>query len=128
MSRDPVRGSVVRLDVTGLAAGSEAGAAHPIPAVVVQADRYRYGRTLMVVPFTTNILHARDPRGVPLHPTKANGLSRESVAMCWQVMAVDRDRILGPPIGRVSSAGMDLIAKNIAILVDCQPGYLQGSS
>jgi len=108
--------------------GSEAGTAHPVLAVVVQADRFRFGRTVLVVPFTTNLVHAQDPRGVRLAPTKANGLNQESVAMCWQVMAVDRSRLQGAPVGKIAAAGMDLIAKNVAILVDFEPRYLRGGS
>lgn len=114
---------MIRVDVQGLAAGSEAGAAHPLLAVVVQADRFRFGRTALVVPFTTNMDRALDPFGVPLRRTKANGLAKDSVAMCWQVMAIDRDRIHGKPLGKVEAAGMDLIAKNVAILVDFEPRY-----
>ena len=123
MTLGPDRGSVVRVDATGLARGSEAGAVHSILAVVVQADRFRYGRTVLVVPFTSNLAHAQDPRGVRLVATRGSGLKQESVAMCWQLMAVDRDRLVGSPVGRIAPAGMDLIAKAIAILIDYQPGF-----
>jgi mRNA-degrading endonuclease toxin of MazEF toxin-antitoxin module len=117
---------VVRIDVTELAVGSEAGAAHSLLAVVVQSDQFRFGRTLMVIPLTTNLDRARDPFGVRLTHTKANGLKEDSVAMCWQVMSVERSRIQGAPVGSVAAAGMDLISKNVAVLVDFDPRHLRG--
>jgi len=93
-------------------------------AVVVQANQYRFGRTVLLVPFTSNLAHARDPFGVAVAATQGNGLTMDSVAMCWQVMAVDGNRLVGPPLGRVSTAVLDLVAKNVAVLIEFEPGYL----
>ncbi len=117
------RGSVVQVDVTESARASEAGASHPLLAAVIQSDHFRFGKTVLLVPFTTNLDRAKDPFGVLVASSEQNGLRQDSVAMCWQLMSVDRSRILGGPKGRLAAAALDLIAKDLAILVDYMPRY-----
>jgi len=124
LARPLPRGAVVRLDATIIAVGSEAGATHPVLAVVVQADAFRLGKTVVVVPFTTRLDRARKPFGVLVPRTAGNGLAEDSVAMCWLLWSIDKGRLERRPLGRVSDATLDLISKNVAALIDYEPDYL----
>jgi mRNA-degrading endonuclease toxin of MazEF toxin-antitoxin module len=111
------QGDVVRIDLTTSAVGREAGAAHPLVAIVVQADRYRFGATIVVVPLTTN-LSFDPPYGVPVAADPESGLRAPSMALCHQPMAIDAGRrIVDRPSGRVPQATLDRIARNVAILL-----------
>ena len=87
-SLDPVRGS------------EQAGTR---PVLVLQADPLTtFLRTVVVVPFTTNLQWARFPFCV-LVTTGDGGLASDSSALCHQVQVVDKSRLLRQ-LGRVSDA------------------------
>ena len=69
--------------------GSEAGFRRPV--VVVQADAFtRHGlKTIVSVPLTSSLLRERSPGCVPLS-AEATGLPKPSVALAYQMRAVDR--------------------------------------
>jgi mRNA interferase MazF len=49
---------------------------------------------VVVVPFTTTLSTARFSHTFPLHPAPGNGLDRESIAMVFQIVALDRERFI----------------------------------
>lgn len=71
------------------------------PAVVLQDDAFA-GRSpvVLVVPLTTAVGTLRFSGTVLVQPTAENGLSRRSVALVFQLRAIDRRR-LRERIGRV---------------------------
>ncbi len=83
------------------------------PAVVVQAGaRYEALPTLIVVPLTSQREALRFP-GTFLIPRGAgNGLSEDSVALVFQVRAVDRARV-GMVLGRLSPTDLATLEREL---------------
>lgn len=63
------------------------------PAVAVQTD-IAVTPMLMIVPITSSLGALRFPFTVRIEPSSANGLTLPSVAMVFQLRAIDRRRIL----------------------------------
>ena len=81
----------VELPVTG---GREQAGRRP--AIVLQDDSYAATSPLVVVvPLTTATSATRFQATLLLTPTVANGLSAESVALVFQIRAVDRNTLRG---------------------------------
>lgn len=65
------------------------------PAVVVQDDNYGQGSPLvLVVPITGQTAASRFPGSIEIAPTPENGLTLPSVAMAFQLRALDRARFV----------------------------------
>ena len=65
------------------------------PVVVIQDAAYGAGSPLvLVVPLTSQLAALRFPATVEIMPTAANGLELASVAMVFQVRALDRTRFV----------------------------------
>jgi mRNA interferase MazF len=74
------------------------------PAVVFQDDAYAGGLpVVLVVPLTTSRGAMRFAGTVLIRPAPENGLLQASVALVFQLRAIDRRRVQ-EPIGRVSPA------------------------
>ena len=72
------------------------------PAIVLQDDAYAGGSPLVVVvPLTGAVAAARFAGTLTLEPDSANGLAKISVALVFQVRAIDR-RIVRERIGAIS--------------------------
>lgn len=63
------------------------------PAIAVQTDRVS-SPMLMVVPVTSSLGAMRFPFTVRIEPSKVNGLTFPSVAMVFQLRAIDRKRLI----------------------------------
>lgn len=50
--------------------------------------------TQLVIPMTSNLAALRYPSTVKIEPSSQNGLSTVSVALCFQLRAIDKKRIL----------------------------------
>jgi mRNA-degrading endonuclease toxin of MazEF toxin-antitoxin module len=73
------------------------------PAIVVQkAIASAQLPTVLLIPLTTQLESLRFPGTVLIEVTEENGLRRPSVALVFQLTAVDR-RFLGAQLGRISS-------------------------
>jgi mRNA interferase MazF len=73
------------------------------PAIVVQSERSTTRTsTVLVVPLTSSIDALRFPGTVLVEPDPRNGLRRASVALVFQLTAIDR-RFLSDRLGNVSS-------------------------
>jgi mRNA interferase MazF len=76
------------------------------PAVVVQDQSYAgVLPVVLVVPLTTATATLRFPGTVLIHPDSDNGLREPSVALVFQLRAIDRRRI-GGRIGAVNASGL----------------------
>lgn len=63
------------------------------PAIVVQDAAYGESSPLvLIVPLTSQLAALRFPASVQIDPTDRNGLSASSVAMVFQLRALDRSR------------------------------------
>ncbi|MBD2534952.1 type II toxin-antitoxin system PemK/MazF family toxin [Nostoc flagelliforme FACHB-838] len=63
------------------------------PAIVVQID-IATSPMLMIVPVTSSLGALRFPFTVRIEPSEQNGLTLPSVAMVFQLRAIDRKRII----------------------------------
>jgi mRNA interferase MazF len=96
---DPVRGS------------EQAGTR---PVLVFQADTLNdFLRTVVVVPFTTNLRWSRFPFCVVVQAGDG-GLAAESVALCHQIRVIDKSR-LRQCLGQVSEATIAKVARAIHV-------------
>lgn len=79
------------------------------PAIVLQDSQYGQGSPLViVVPLTSNLSASRFPGAVLIDPEPGNGLSTRSVAMAFQLRAVDRIRFRAR-LGNVSAAIISVV-------------------
>ena len=69
------------------------------PAIAVQADDEQ-SPMLMVIPLTSSVGASRFAFTVEIQPSELNGLTLPSVAMIFQLRAIDRRRIV-KKIGRL---------------------------
>lgn len=63
------------------------------PAIAVQTD-VATSPILMIVPVTSSLGALRFPFTVKIEPSQLNGLTLSSVAMVFQMRAIDRKRII----------------------------------
>jgi mRNA interferase MazF len=63
------------------------------PAIAIQTD-VANSPMLMVVPITSSLGALRFPFTVKIEPSNLNGLTLSSVAMIFQMRAIDRKRII----------------------------------
>ncbi len=63
------------------------------PAVIVNHDSMGALQLKVVVPITDAVRSIRDWH-TPIHPSKGNGLSKESVADCFQVKSISKERFV----------------------------------
>ncbi|MCU0533764.1 MAG: type II toxin-antitoxin system PemK/MazF family toxin [Hydrococcus sp. Prado102] len=63
------------------------------PAIAVQTDTI-ISPMLMVVPITSSLAALRFPFAVKIEPSTANGLNLVSIAMVFQLRAIDPKRIV----------------------------------
>lgn len=73
------------------------------PAIVVQSERAATRLpTVLIVPLTSSVDALRFPGTVLVEPDSQNGLRRSSVALVFQLTALDR-RFLSDRLGNVSA-------------------------
>src|ERR687885_2978339 len=63
------------------------------PAIAVQTD-IATSPMLMIIPVTSSLAALRFPFAVRIEPSEDNGLTLPSVAMVFQMRAIDRKRII----------------------------------
>lgn len=79
------------------------------PAIIVQSQKVSTRiPTLLVVPLTSQIDALRFPGTVLVEADSDNGLRRASIALVFQLTAVDQ-RYLGDHLGKVSQTVLDEI-------------------
>jgi mRNA interferase MazF len=97
-------GDIVWVDLPATGGHAQAGRR---PAIVVQeASVSSVVPTALIVPLTTQIDALRFPGTFLIEPDVGNGLRRASVALIFQLTAVDQRRI-GAGLGRVAEAGLE---------------------
>ena len=79
------------------------------PAVIVQEDQATATLpTVLIVPFTGSLAATRFPGTVLVQPDGRNGLTVTSVALVFQLTAIDRSNIL-QPLGILDPLALDQI-------------------
>ena len=85
------RGEVYLADLNPSRGSEQAGIR---PVIPVQRDTlHRFTRTVVVVPLTTNIRRARVP-GTTLIPSGEGGPDQDSVALDYQIVVLDEQRLI----------------------------------
>ncbi|MCW6051324.1 type II toxin-antitoxin system PemK/MazF family toxin [Lyngbya sp. CCAP 1446/10] len=80
--------------------GSEQAGIRPV--ITVQRDTLdRFTTTVVVVPVTSNLRRAKIP-GTMILPAGEGGLTQDSVVLCYQVVALDRQRLI-KKLGNISA-------------------------
>jgi len=86
------RGSIYLADLNPSRGSEQAAGIRPV--IIVQRNSLqRFTRTAVVVPLTTNIRRAQVP-GTTIIPAGEGGLTQDSVALCYQIVVLDRERLL----------------------------------
>jgi len=84
--------------------GSEQAGIRPV--IIVQRDTLnRFTTTVIVVPITSNLRRGKVP-GTIVIPVGQGGLTQDSVALCYQLVAIDRERL----IRQLGSLSVDYIS------------------
>lgn len=86
------------------------------PAVIVNHDSMGVLQLKVVVPFTDAAHSIRDWH-VLLTPSKENGISKESVADCFQVKSISRERFV-KRVGKLSTKEMDEVKIGLVKVLD----------
>ena len=82
------------------------------PVIIVQRDTLdRFTTTVVVVPVTSNLRRAKIP-GTIILPTGEGGLTQDSVVLCYQIVSLDRERL----IRKVGSLSADYVSRLQAAL------------
>ncbi|MBL8799698.1 MAG: type II toxin-antitoxin system PemK/MazF family toxin [Planctomycetia bacterium] len=105
------RGEVWRVRLPFRSGHAQAG---DRPAVIVQAEQYGASlTTILTVPFTGQVRAARRfPGTVLVQPDGTNGLTVPSVALVFQLVALDRRDFL-MLLGVLDSAALDLVLQEL---------------
>ena len=95
-----MRGDIYLADLNPSRGSEQAGIR---PVIIVQRNNLeRFTRTVVVVPLTSNTRRARIP-GTVLIRAEEGGLAQDSVALCYQIVVIDRQR-LQRQLGTLSSS------------------------
>ncbi len=85
-----MRGDIYLADLNPSRGSEQAGIR---PVIIVQRNNLeRFTRTVVVVPLTSNTRRARIP-GTVLIRAGEGGLAQDSVALCYQIVVIDRQRL-----------------------------------
>ncbi len=83
------------------------------PAIAIQADLPGITLpTVMIIPLTSNRNALRFGFTVEILPSPQNGLAVASVAMCFQLRAIDNERVLGK-LGTLEQGYLDRISQEL---------------
>jgi mRNA interferase MazF len=108
------RGDVYLADLNPTRGAEQAGIR---PAVLVQRNVLaRFTRTVAVVPFSTNLRRAQVP-GTVLIPAGEGGLAQDSVALCYQIVVLDRER-LHTKLGSLSGTYLLALGRALTYTLD----------
>ena len=86
------------------------------PAVIVNHDSMGALQLKVIVPITDAVRSIRDWH-VPLTPTMDNGISKESVADCFQVKSISKERFIRR-LGALSAKEMEEVKLGLIKVLD----------
>jgi mRNA interferase MazF len=93
------RGDIYLADLNPSRGSEQAGVR---PVIIVQRGTIdRFTQTVVIVPITSNLRRLNIP-GTFTIPTGEGGLTQESVALCYQIAVIDRQRLIRH-LGKISS-------------------------
>jgi mRNA interferase MazF len=87
------------------------------PAIIVQAPRFQAQlSTVLIVPLTSRLAAQAFPSTFLIQPTSRNGLNVPSVALVFQLRAIDKRR-LKRKLGRLSAAHLAQLQQHFKALL-----------
>ena len=93
------RGDIYWADLNPSRGSEQAGIR---PVIIVQRGNLKnFTRTVIAIPLTSNLRRAQVP-GTIIIPAGVGGLAQDSVALCYQIVVIDRERLQGQ-LGTLSS-------------------------
>ena len=87
------------------------------PAVIVNHDSMGALQLKVVVPITDAVLRSIRDWHVLLNPSKGNGISKESVADCFQVKSISKERFV-KHLGSLSTKEMEEVKLGLIKVLD----------
>ncbi|GBF82224.1 type II toxin-antitoxin system PemK/MazF family toxin [Aphanothece sacrum] len=109
-----MRGDIYLANLTEGRGSEQAGTR---PVIIVQNNNInRFTRTVIVIPLTTNLRRTQIP-GTIIIPAGEGGLNQESVALCYQIIVIDRQRLRGY-LGTLSDIYLQQLADAIRYTLD----------
>ena len=109
-----MRGDIYLADLNPSRGSEQAGVR---PVILVQRHNLdRFTRTVVVIPVTTNLRRAQIP-GTVLIAAGEGGLNQESVALCYQIVVIDRQR-LQRQLGTLSTIYLQRLGEAIRYTLD----------
>jgi mRNA interferase MazF len=85
------RGDIYLADLNPSRGSEQAGIR---PVVIVQREEIdRFTQTVVIVPLTSNLRRLNIP-GTFTIPAEEGGLTQESVALCYQIAVIDKQRLI----------------------------------
>jgi mRNA interferase MazF len=109
-----MRGDIYLADLNP-SRGSEQAGVRPV-ILVHRQNLDRFTRTVVVIPVTTNLRRTQIPGTVLIAAGEA-GLSQESVALCYQIVVIDRQR-LQRQLGTLSAVYLQRLEEAIRYTLD----------
>ncbi|MBD2604394.1 type II toxin-antitoxin system PemK/MazF family toxin [Scytonema hofmannii FACHB-248] len=86
-----MRGDVYLADLNPSRGSEQAGIR---PVIIIQRNTLdRFTTTVVVVPLTSNLRRAKIP-GTIVIPLGEGGFTQESVVLCYQIVVIDRQRLM----------------------------------
>ena len=108
------RGEIYLADL-GSGTGSEQSGTRPV--IVVQADSInRYSETVVIIPLTTNLKRAQIPGCLLLHQGEG-GLTQDSVALCYQIRVISKQRLIYQ-LGILPTSSLNRLEAALKITLD----------
>jgi mRNA interferase MazF len=86
------------------------------PAAIVNHDSMGALQLKIVVPITDSVRSIRDWHA-PIHPSKGNGLSKESIADCFQIKSISKERFVRR-LGVLSTSEMEEVKLGLIKVLD----------
>jgi mRNA interferase MazF len=109
-----IKGDVYLVNLSPTVGSEQAGTR---PVLIFQNDKLnQLTRTVVVIPFTTNLRRAQLP-GCVLVPRGEGGLTDDSVAICYQIRVLDKAR-LTQHLGTLSHTTIKKIEEALKVTLD----------
>lgn len=105
-----IRGEIYMMDF-GIPIGSEPGYRRPVIIIQSEKENLQNLNTTIVIPVTSNLLYA-DYRGNVFIQKKESGLSKDSVALLFQILVVDKMRLFDK-VGKLNKSILSKIENEL---------------
>lgn len=111
------RGDILYVDLGSKYQGSVQGGTRPV--IVISNNRAnKYSTVITVVPLSSHISKKRNlPTHVFVSAYRSTGLNVHSMALCEQVMSVDKVQIIGY-IGKMDAGTLEQVTRAVQVQID----------